>query len=67
MGEETGDKGDRGQEARTRPRHQTLNEVRISNSGLTLFVLLLGGLVAELSRVPSQLKPSDSLGNGLVR
>ena len=66
MGEETYDKGERGQEARTRPRHHALNEVRMSNSGLSLFVLLLGGLVAALCRVANQLEPSDSLGHGLV-
>jgi hypothetical protein len=36
------------------------------NSGLSLFVLLLGGLVAALCRVANQLGPSDSLGRGLV-
>jgi hypothetical protein len=66
VGEETDDKGDRGQEARTRPRHHALNEVRMINSGLSLFVLLLGGLVAALCRVANQLGPSDSLGRGLV-
>ena len=55
-----------GQEARSRPRHQTLNEVRISNSGLSLFVLLLGGLVPVLCLAPNHLEPSDSLGDGFV-